>query len=143
MPCRPPAAPAAGGKCLDGSRGRAASPAPVTAIGRDAPHIAPDAALGREASPGQATGINREHGHFPTASLRSTDRKVPPSLEKTNWPETASNCLAEKNGRKAVSLEIHGSGIVLCWMPYDFRRVLKIVKSLKREMKKQGRFGRV
>lgn len=43
----------------------------------------------------------------------------------------------------SVSLEIHGSGIVLCWMPYDFRRVLKIVKSLKREMKKQGRFGRV
>jgi hypothetical protein len=31
----------------------------------------------------------------------------------------------------SVSLEIHGSGIVLRWMPYDYRRVLKIVKSLK------------
>jgi hypothetical protein len=76
MPCRPPVAPAAGGKCLDDSRGRAASPAHVTAIGRDAPHIAPDSALGREVSPGQATGINREHGHFPTAALRSDGSKT-------------------------------------------------------------------
>ena len=38
----------------------------------------------------------------------------------------------------SVSLEIHGSGIVLRWMPYDYHRMLKIFKALKREMKKTG-----
>lgn len=35
----------------------------------------------------------------------------------------------------SVQLEVHGNGICLRWMPYDYHRVLKIVKALKRPTK--------
>ena len=36
----------------------------------------------------------------------------------------------------SVQLEVHGNGICLRWMPYDYHRVLKIVKSLIRPTRK-------